>query len=129
MKDVTSNISYSYSGKVVKNMGRGSRLGFKTANVLIDQSAPEGVFLAKVRVVDNNYDALVFIGQPMTFNDIQKRSEVYILDFDEFIYNVNIKVDLITKIRDNYKFDNEEQLINQLKKDEIRARGILNSKH
>jgi riboflavin kinase/FMN adenylyltransferase len=128
MKDVTSNISYSYSGKVVKNMGRGSRLGFKTANVMIDQSAPEGVFLAKVRVVDNNYDALVFIGQPMTFNDIQKRSEVYILDFDEFIYNVNIKVDLITKIRDNYKFDNEEQLINQLKKDEIRARGILNSK-
>lgn len=129
MKDVTSNISYSYSGKVVKNMGRGSRLGFKTANVMIDQSAPEGVFLAKVRVVDNNYDALVFIGQPMTFNDTQKRSEVYILDFDEFIYNVNIKVDLITKIRDNYKFDNEEQLINQLKKDEIRARGILNSKH
>jgi riboflavin kinase/FMN adenylyltransferase len=113
---------------VVKNMGRGSRLGFKTANVMIDQSAPEGVFLAKVRVVDNNYDALVFIGQPMTFNDTQKRSEVYILDFDEFIYNVNIKVDLITKIRDNYKFDNEEQLINQLKKDEIRARGILNSK-
>jgi riboflavin kinase/FMN adenylyltransferase len=128
MKDVTSNISYSYSGMVVKNMGRGSRLGFKTANVMIDQSAPEGVFLAKVRVVDNNYDALVFIGQPMTFNDTQKRSEVYILDFDEFIYNVNIKVDLITKIRDNYKFDNEEQLINQLKKDEIRARGILNSK-
>jgi riboflavin kinase/FMN adenylyltransferase len=128
MKDVTSNISYSYSGMVVKNMGRGSRLGFKTANVMIDQSAPEGVFLAKVRVVDNNYDALVFIGQPMTFNDTQKRSEVYILDFDEFIYNVNIKVDLITKIRDNYKFDNEEQLINQLKKDEIRARGILNIK-
>ena len=128
MKDVTSNISYSYSGMVVKNMGRGSRLGFKTANVMIDQSAPEGVFLAKVRVVDYNYDALVFIGQPMTFNDTQKRSEVYILDFDEFIYNVNIKVDLITKIRDNYKFDNEEQLINQLKKDEIRARGILNSK-
>ena len=128
MKDVISNISYSYSGMVVKNMGRGSKLGFKTANIMIDQSAPEGVFLAKVRVVDNNYDALVFIGQPMTFNDTQKRSEVYILDFDEFIYNVNIKVDLITKIRDNYKFDNEEQLINQLKKDEIRARGILNSK-
>ena len=40
-----------------------------------------------------------------------------ILDFNENIYNKEIKLYFIDKIRDEIKFNNIDELVNQLKKD------------
>lgn len=57
------------------------------------------------------------VGNNPTVNGIDLTIETYILDFNENIYNKEIKLYFIDKIRDEIKFNNIDELVNQLKKD------------
>ena len=57
------------------------------------------------------------VGNNHTVNGIDLTIETYILDFNENIYNKEIKLYFIDKIRDEIKFNNIDELVNQLKKD------------
>ena len=67
------------------------------------------------------------IGTRPTFNqNADNRSiEVHIFDFEGDIYNAEIKLTFISKIRDEKKFDGVQSLVNQLKKDKIAAIKLL----
>jgi len=114
-------------GIVRKHLGRGKKLGYPTANIDIPLDVEEGIFLGYVHFhsVSNEsegWPSLVFIGRPKTFLDDKKRLEAYILDFNKDLYGQKITVELIKKIRDNIKFENSDQLVQQMKKDEAVAR-------
>jgi riboflavin kinase/FMN adenylyltransferase len=51
--------------------------------------------------------------------------ETHILDFDQMIYGLDITVDFISRIRDERKFDNFEQLKHQISIDKADAIKIF----
>ncbi len=117
-----SSIIFTISGTIGRKNGRGRELGFATANLEVDMETPEGLFFGYTQLKERKLPSLIFIGSSITFGETDKKAEVYILDFDEDIYDEYIDVSIHKKLRDNKKFDSAEELIEQMKKDELEAR-------
>lgn len=120
--------SFSFSGIVQRNLGRGRKLGYPTANIQIPSDLPEGIFVGHTFITEKKYPSIIFIGHPITFSETDKKAEVYILDFDQDIYDQYIEVDVLKKQRDNEKFESVEKLIVQMKEDERLAREFFDKK-
>lgn len=126
-------LSYNYalSGKVTSGFQVGRKLGFPTANIeLLDTEKlipASGVYAVKVQTNNSQFGGMLNIGnRPTLDNSTQISIEVNIFDFDEDIYNQEIKVAFIQKIRNEIKFDSLENLILQLENDKKTAMEILN---
>ncbi len=109
-------------GQVIVGNKRGKGLGFPTANVHIARDLEEGIYISETEVDNQKYHSLTFIGVAETFDEVVYLSETHILDFDQDIYYKMIKVSLIKKIRDNQKFTSVNDLITEMKKDEVVTR-------
>lgn len=120
-----SATSFTFSGIVQRNLGRGRELGYPTANVMIPLDLPDGLFLGYTHLDTRILPSLVFIGPNVTFNETDKKAEVFILDFNEDIYGHKIKVEVVKKLRDGVKFTTVEALIAQMKQDELEARKFF----
>ena len=121
---------FSIEGRVKTGKGLGKNLGFPTANLsILDpyQITPSnGVYAVQVKIKGEKYQGVMNIGTAPTVSDAADRSfEVHILDYEENLYGKVVEVFFIEKIRDELKFDSVEALIDQIKKDEIKARNIL----
>ncbi len=122
---------FTLEGKVIEGKRIGRKMGFPTAN--IESSDPHkiipahGVYAVNIVLNGKNYSGMLNIGTRPTFNqNADNRSiEVHIFDFEGDIYNAEIKLTFISKIRDEKKFDGIESLVNQLKKDKIAAIELL----
>ncbi|MBC8526247.1 MAG: bifunctional riboflavin kinase/FAD synthetase [Candidatus Cloacimonetes bacterium] len=123
--------NYSILGKIVQGDKIGRQLGFPTTNLkpietrkLFPQS---GVYLTKVQFKQHEMWGLTNIGIKPTIkkNNRRKFIETYIFDFNEEIYSEEIELIFIRKIRDEKKFKSKEELINQIKSDEVDARNLL----
>ena len=114
-----TNTYYSISGIVVDGMKLGATLGFPTANIMTDNLLPSnGVYLVNIIIDDQKFTGICNIGtRPTINNDNEKKVEVYILNFDNNIYRKKVKVELVSKIRDEIKFNNLEDLKNQIQQD------------
>lgn len=108
---------YIITGIVKKGQGRGKKLGFPTANIILDQQIPKGVYASKVIVNGQDYNAATFIGNATTFNETTYQAETYIFDFNQDIYGEEIITELLRLVRENQKFTSAEALIDQIKKD------------
>lgn len=120
---------YSLSGKIVKGKQVGRTINFRTANIEIDENykliPKEGVYAVKVFIKNKEHLGMMNIGKNPTVN-LQKQSvEVHIFNFDEDIYNENIKVTLFNYLREEKKFSDLMALQNQLTKDKIQALNLL----
>lgn len=127
-------LSYNYSvkGKVVSGFKVGRSIGFPTANIVPDNAEkiipPLGVYAVRVRWNGNIYKGMMNIGKRPTLGDNFKTSmEVNIFNFDQDIYNQEIEVEFIQKIRDEKKFNGLDELIDQLNKDKEVVSEILSS--
>jgi len=119
----------SIMGKVVRGDRRGKELGFPTANIHPENSVvpPIGVYATYVVIDQKRFKGMANIGRRPSFkkknNNINV--EVHIFDFRKTLYGKEITVEFVKKIRNEKMFDLSEQLIAQLKRDEIRSRAIL----
>jgi len=121
---------YQVRGKVIKGRDRGGKqLGFPTANItLSDELVPKaGVYAVTVECLNKQHHGVANIGYSPTFDDHQFTVEVHLLDFKKDIYGENIRVNFVTRIRDEKKFSNINELIEQIKKDIALAREILSA--
>lgn len=114
-----------FSGVVKKYLGRGRKLGYPTANIEIDSKIPDGLYLGTTKVGAIKYPSLIFIGVPQTFDDKHRRAESYLLNFSGDLYDKEIFIETIKKIRDNKKFETQEALVKQMRRDEIVARQFF----
>ncbi len=124
------NYPYMISGKVVYGEQVGTKIGFKTANILVDDThkliPPSGIYAVKVHHGQNHHEGMLYIGRkPTLHEDANTSIEVNIFNFNENIYGEYLRLELIDFIRDDEKFDGLEALKLQLRRDEISARGIL----
>lgn len=108
-------------GKIERGAGRGKKIGFATANLCIADELIKpsgGVYLTQTLYNGELYYSLTNIGTNPTFkSDKSVTVETHLLNFDQDIYDQEIKVFFKTKIRDERKFENVDDLISQLKSD------------
>jgi riboflavin kinase/FMN adenylyltransferase len=119
---------YQIRGKVVTGRDRGGKLlGIPTANInLHDELCPKtGIYAVTVEYSGKQYKGVANIGYSPTFDDHEFTIEVHIFDFDSNIYGEKIRVNFIQRIRDEIKFSNISELIDQIKKDIATARELL----
>ena len=118
----------SAMGRVVRGDGRGKRLGFPTANMLIQNGVipPLGVYAVKVGIGKKTFSGMANIGRRPSFkkND-RAHLETHIFNFHRSLYNKEIIVEFVQKIREEKKFDSRVQFIVQLRNDRARAQRIL----
>ena len=99
------------SGKVVRGKRKGKTLGFPTVNIELREKIESGVYAGSVNVGGRNYKAGIFVNTEKTL------LEAHIIGFSGDLYGKEIKVGLGKKIREVMKFESEEELKEQIKKD------------
>lgn len=118
----------SILGKVKKGDARGRRLGFPTANIDPQHEIipPEGIYAVKVFLGKIIKGGVCYIGRRPTFKkNTQKSIEVHIFGFNRNIYQKEIEIQFIRKIREDKKFDSPQELIEQIKIDIKSAKKII----
>lgn len=120
---------FRLEGTVIKGEGRGKKIGFPTANILIstDQIIPaKGVYVSRTTNRAMTYNSITNIGNNPTFNTSDGiYIETHLFDFDDFLYGENIEVELYQKLRDEKKFSSVNELVEQIKKDIEQAKEYL----
>lgn len=118
---------FSLQGKVITGKLRGRELGFPTANLAIEKKIypKEGIYAVRVFHENTPYSGVVNIGHNPTFGNEDLSIEVHILNFYKDIYDQELKIFFVDRLRDEKKFENPQELAMQIEKDVARARDIL----
>jgi riboflavin kinase/FMN adenylyltransferase len=120
---------FTLHGNVVHGVGIGKQLGFPTANIDIPNPMKivpgGGVYACFSYVQGVRYKSAVSIGSRPTFLGGDRSLESHILDFDQNIYDCDIRLEFVEKVRDQIKFESRDQLIVQIGKDVEKIRNIL----
>lgn len=116
---------YIIEGIIIEGKKRGRQLGFPTINIQLHQKVESGIYVSHAYVDNKEYMAASFIGEAKTFDENDYKLEGYILDFDEEIYGKKVTVKLYKKLRDNTKYSNVQDLIEQIKKDVHQTREFF----
>ncbi len=135
VEDAAKLLSYPYSltGDIVDGYKMGRKLGFPTANIVVnnpDKIVPAiGVYAVWVYVEGEKHKGMLYIGdRPTLQNGSHITMEVNILNFNKDIYNNQITVAFISYIRGDYKFNSLEELKDQLVADREVVDNILNAR-
>ena len=118
----------SLLGRVVHGDSRGTTLGYPTANINPTNEVlpPSGVYLVGVRVNNCLYRAIANVGRRPSFKRISRVNvEVHLFDFHKNLYGKEIVVEFIQWLRDEKNFQSQENLIEQIKKDEQKAKNYF----
>ena len=123
---------HEVQGRVVLGDQRGRTLGFPTANIAIEPVLPpaDGVYAVLLRELDgvgnprNLIHGVANLGTRPTFA-AGRSVEVHLFDFDRDIYNREVRVGFVERIRGEQRFANLEELRAQIARDCARARELL----
>ncbi|MBH98095.1 MAG: bifunctional riboflavin kinase/FMN adenylyltransferase [Rhodospirillaceae bacterium] len=119
---------YSISGKVVRGLGLGKKLGFPTANVNLNRrrTPVDGIFAARISgLADKELDGVASVGTRPTVGGVEPLLEVFIFNFDEEIYGKYITVHFVERLREERKYLDVETMKEQMHKDVAEAQLIL----
>lgn len=122
---------FKISGKVIDGKKLGREIGYPTANIFLEKcyAIPKiGVYYTIVKHNGEFYKGMTNIGlNPTVSSDNTIKIETYILDFNKDIYNDNIELYFINRIRDEIKFDSIQELILQMDDDcmYVKSKNIL----
>jgi len=132
MKRVNKQLGRDFSlhGRVVTGVGRGMQLGFPTANIEVshEHALPaDGVYVTRAYIDSKAYPSMTNIGQRPTFGGGERTIEVYVLDYHSILYEHEMRIDVVERLRDEKKFDTAEELKGQIAEDIKQGRAILNA--
>lgn len=118
---------YALEGVVVAGNKIGRTLGFPTANLSLYEPLKlipaVGVYVVRVTVLGRNYMGICNIGTRPTLSDGRGQIiETHIIDFDEDIYGLDLRIEFVSRLRDERRFNSLDSLKKQLKKDLSAAR-------
>ena len=130
IKDANEMLGYSYSvsGTVVHGKKLGRTIGYPTANIKADSIKllpKKGAYIVEVFIKEKQYKGMLSIGTNPTVNGEKLTVEVYILDFNEDIYDQNITVKFRDFLHEEIKFEGLDQLIEKLDEDERLTEDFL----
>lgn len=121
--------SYSLSGKVTEGVKLGRKLGYPTANIIVEDKyklvPADGVYAVKIKLNNKIFSGMLSIGNNPTVVGKGRSIEVNIFDFDSIIYGMDLTICFVERLRDEMKFNNLEELKQQLAKDKEKSSVIL----
>ena len=122
--------AYTLSGEVVHGNKIGRTIGFPTANIVVDNAKlipKNGVYAVIINIKGRLFDGMLNIGfrPTVAVGEENLCIEANIFDFSENIYGENISIKLIERIRDEQKFDNLDELSQQLLRDKCFTPSFL----
>jgi riboflavin kinase/FMN adenylyltransferase len=122
--------AYSLGGPVVAGDGRGRGLGFPTANIDYpgEKILPSnGIYACWASLDGHRHLAAINVGlRPQFHPEAHTPSvEAHILDFDQQLYGMNVRLEFVQRLRDEMRFPSVLDLIEQIRHDVRRTREIL----
>lgn len=121
--------SFMLSGKIVKGKGIGKTLEFPTANLSVEEDykliPKNGVYLIQSIISGEEVFGLTNIGTNPTVGGVYQTIETYFLDYKNDLYDKNICLNFIRRIREEKTFESKEALKYAIKEDEEFARNYL----
>jgi riboflavin kinase / FMN adenylyltransferase len=122
--------SFEFSGTVVHGDERGRELGFPTANLVPDETLAcpgHGVYACVAETASvGPRPAAVSIGVRPTFNTGRgELIEAYILDFHGDLYDSELRLRFLERLRGERRFNSAEALVEQMHRDVQRTREIV----
>jgi len=121
--------SFQLRGTVLHGDARGRELGFPTANLAPDEAyvcPGHGVYacLAAADGLDPR-PAAVSIGVRPTFNTGRAELiEAYLLDFDGDLYDGELRLDFLDRLRGERRFSDVDSLVEQMRRDVEQTREV-----
>ena len=111
-----------------KHLG-GPVLGFPTVNLIPPANKllpPFGVYVAEIVIDKTIYRGIANVGcKPTIEGNHPIGVEMHIFDFDQNVYDKEVRVDFLKKVRPEQKFESIEYLKKQMQKDISFARKFL----
>jgi riboflavin kinase/FMN adenylyltransferase len=116
-------------GTVAHGDKRGRTLGFPTANLVPDPRlvVPDhGIYACRAQVDGQTYVAAVNVGvRPMFKTGRGLLVEAFLLDFDADIYDHELRLDFLERLRGERRFESVDALVEQMGRDVEQTRQIV----
>lgn len=123
VEDAAGMLGYGYplEGAVVAGNRLGRTIGFPTANMQLYEPLKlvpaRGVYMVQAEVLGKSYRGMTNIGTRPTVGGTIPTIETHLLDFDEDIYGLPLRITFLRRIRDEIRFPSLEALKRQLETD------------
>ncbi len=131
METANTYLGYPYrlTGTIVSGKGLGRKMSFPTVNLSIVEDYKliplKGVYVVRTMVGDKQVFGMMNIGYRPTVGGQGQTIEIHLLDFDGDLYGSKMQIEILSRLRDEQKFESMDELGSQLKKDEINTRNYL----
>jgi len=117
------------SGEVVHGDHRGRKMGFPTANLLLENSIkvlpPKGVYYCIVDTPQGAFNAMVNIGTRPTFERSILLLEAHLLEFAGDLYSRTLRIRFVKRLRDEIRFPSMDSLVSQIKTDLASVQSMI----
>ena len=120
--------NFSISGMVVSGEKRGRTLGYPTANIEVGPSMAipgNGIYATMAFVDGERHMAATSIGTRPTFDGKGRTIEAFLLGFDSNLYNRQLRLEFVQRLRDELKFESVDELLKQMELDVEQTRTLL----
>jgi riboflavin kinase/FMN adenylyltransferase len=124
---------FFFDADVESGGGVGRELGYPTANACVAHSEklipPGGAYAVTVDTGGASYGGMMNIGLAPTVRcDGRESIEVHLFDFDGDLYGSRLRINVVEYVRDERRFRGREELMDQLMRDSVKVRRILEKK-
>ncbi len=118
---------FALEGEIIHGIGLGSRLRVPTANLRSpNELIPRrGVYVTMLNLEGRRYKGVTNIGFRPTVDTDEGATlsiETHVLDFEQDIYDKQVSLDFLVRLRDERRFSGRQALIEQIRKDIANAR-------
>lgn len=124
---------FFFDADVESGGGVGRELGYPTANACVAHSEklipPGGAYAVTVDTGGASYGGMMNIGLAPTVRcDGRESIEVHLFDFDGDLYGSRLRINVVEYVRDERRFRGRAELMDQLMRDSVKVRRILEKK-
>lgn len=124
-----SGHSFTLTGTVVKGQQLGSKIGFPTANLHINDLAKiipsAGIYAVLVKTASTQFKGMLYIGIRPTLPGTDRSIEVNIFDFNKNIYGEQLTLQLVKKTREDKTFASIQEMTAAIEQDKIEVEKVL----
>lgn len=121
--------NYFLTGNVIQGKQLGRTIGFPTANLKIEEDYKliplKGVYIVSSQINNQEVFGMMNIGLNPTVGGENLSIEIHYLDFEADLYNQQITISILKRIRGEEKFDSITLLKEQIEKDKIQTLSYI----
>ena len=135
IEKANSYLGYRFmlNGTVISGKGLGKKINYPTANIKIEESykiiPKQGVYIVQLFIENQMFYGMMNIGVNPTVNGTTESIEVHFFNFNSNIYDKKIQINLLSRIRDEQKFESIDALKKQLNLDKEMALNYITKHH